>query len=394
MKYDFDKIISRKNTDCVKYDYRKGYFGTKDVLPMWVADMDFETPDFITNALRNRTEHPIFGYSIKPDAYYETQVNWMRKRHQWEIRKEWIVFCPGIVPALNLCVTAFTRPGDKIIVQPPVYFPFFSAIKNNRRIQVDNPLKLRDGRYYFDLDDLIKKVDPKVKMIFLCNPQNPGGSVWTPEELTELAGICIKNNILIVSDEIHSDLILKSFRHTPTASLSNEIAEHVITCMAPSKTFNLAGLATSSVFISNKRLRNIFNRSIESVHIGMGNIFGIIASEAAYVHGEEWLSKLLDYINRNVELVTEYCRNHIPNIKPMKPEATYLVWLDCRDMGLDKKGLKKFMIEKARVGFNDGPTFGHGGEGFQRMNVGCPRSLVREALHRIEKAANNLVPDQ
>ncbi|MBA7575165.1 Cystathionine beta-lyase PatB [subsurface metagenome] len=205
MKYDFDKIISRENTDCVKYDYRKGYFGTKDVLPMWVADMDFETPDFITNALRNRTEHPIFGYSIKPDAYYETQVSWMRKRHQWEIRKEWIVFCPGIVPALNLCIAAFTRPGDKIIVQPPVYFPFFSAIKNNRRIQVDNPLKLRDGRYYFDLDDLVKKIDPKVKMIFLCNPQNPGGSVWTPEELTELAGICIKNNILVVSDEIHSD---------------------------------------------------------------------------------------------------------------------------------------------------------------------------------------------
>lgn len=390
MTYNFDEIIPRRNTDCVKFDILQDVFGTEDVLPMWVADMDFETPDFVINAIKERVNHPIFGYPVKPESYFTSQITWLEDRHHWKIEKDWIQYCQGVVPALNLIVHGFTKPGDKIIVQPPVYFPFFSAIKTNKRIQVDNPLKLENGRYTFDFDDLKKKIDTDTRILFLCHPHNPGGRSWTKVELTKLAEICIENDVIIISDEIHSDLNLPGTKHIPTASISPEIAEHVVTCIAPSKTFNIAGLGTSSVIISNPSHRKKFQDSMESIHIGMGNIFGITASVAAYTHGEEWLGNVMDYIQGNVGLVVEYCKTRIPKIKPMKPEATYLIWLDCRDLGLNDKELKEFMIEKARLGFNEGPMFGAGGEGFQRMNVGCPRSVVKEALERLEGAVEIL----
>jgi cystathionine beta-lyase len=386
MTYNFDEIISRDNTDCVKFDLKKQLFGSDDLIPMWVADMDFKTPDFIVNAIKDRVDHPIFGYPIKPESYFTSQINWLKERHQWEVQKEWIQFCQGVVPALNLIVHAYTNPGDKIIVQPPVYFPFFSAIKNNHRVQVDNPLINKDGRFSFDFDDLEKKIDTTTRILFLCHPHNPGGRSWTIEELTKLAEICIKKDILIISDEIHSDLVLPGYKHIPAASLSEEISDRVITCIAPSKTFNIAGLGSSSVIISNPMLRKKFNDIVESIHIGMGNIFGITASIAAYTHGETWLKEVMEYIQGNVDLVVDFCKLRIPKIKPMIPEATYLIWLDCRELGLKGQELKRFMIEEAKVGFNDGPTFGHGGEGFQRMNVGCPRSVVREALKQMERA--------
>ncbi len=386
MVYSFDEFIPRENTDCVKYDLRKQLFGSEDVIPMWVADMDFKTPDFIVDAMKARMDHPIFGYPVKPEAYFTSQVKWLMKKHHWEVQPEWIQFCQGVVPALNLILLAFTEPGDKIIVQPPVYFPFFSTIKNNQREQVDNPLIYKNGRYSFDFDDLEKKIDAKTRILFLCHPHNPGGRLWSIDELTKLAGICIKHDMLIVSDEIHSDLVLPGFNHVPMASISDEIADHTITCIAPSKTFNIAGLGTSSVIISNSGQRRKFHNMVERIHIGMGNIFGITASIAAYTFGETWLREVMGYIQGNVDLVVEFCRSRIPDIKPMVPEATYLVWLDCRNLGLNNQELKRFMIERVNVGFNDGPTFGAGGEGFQRMNVGCPRSVVREALERMEKA--------
>lgn len=390
MTYNFDEIIPRENTHCIKYDLRKQLFGSEEVLPMWVADMDFKTPDFIIDALRARLDHPIFGYPLKPKSYFTSQANWLRERHQWDVKEEWIQFCPGVVPALNLIVLAFTSPGDKIIVQPPVYYPFFSAVKNNQRVQVDNPLVYKDGRYSFDFDDLEKKIDSNTKVLLLCHPHNPGGRTWRVDELKKVAEICAENGLLIVSDEIHSDLVLPGHKHVPLASIASEIADSAITCIAPSKTFNIAGLGTSSVIISNPGLRKKFHNIMESVHIGMGNIFGITASTAAYTQGATWLREVIRYIQGNVDLVLEFCHSRIPRIKPMIPEATYLVWLDCRDLGMGNKELKKFMSDKAKVGFNDGPSFGAGGEGFQRMNVGCPRSIVMEALVRMEKAVRNM----
>lgn len=390
MAYNFDEIISRENTDCVKFDLRKPLFGSDDIIPMWVADLDFKTPDFIIEAIQKRLDHPIFGYPAKPDSYFTSQITWLKEKHQWDVKKEWIQFCQGVVPALNLIVHAFTNPGDKIIVQPPVYFPFFSAITNNKRIQVDNPLCLKDGKYTIDFEDLEKKIDPKTKILFLCHPHNPGGRCWTLEELVQLTEICIKNNILIISDEIHSDLVLPGYKHIPIASISDNISDHVITCISPTKTFNIAGLGTSSVIISNPDNRKKFEDAMESIHIGMGNIFGITASIAAYTHGKEWLNQVIKYIKGNIELVNDFMQNRIPAIKPMIPEATYLIWLDCSGLGLTDMELKKFMVEEAKIGFNYGPMFGAGGEGFQRMNVGCPMSVVRKALEQLEEAVMSL----
>lgn len=390
MTYNFDEIIPRENTDCVKFDLKKQLFGSDDVIPMWVADMDFKTPDFIVDAIKNRVDHPIYGYPIKPESYFTSQIDWMKERHQWDVQKEWIRFCQGVVPALNLIVHAYSEPGDKIIVQPPVYFPFFSAIKNNKRVQIDNQLVCKNGKYSIDFKDLDKKIDAKTRLLFLCHPHNPGGKSWSVKELIRLTEICLKKDVLIVSDEIHSDLILPGHKHIPTASISEESANRVITCIAPSKTFNIAGLGTSSVIISNPELRKKFDEIMEKIHIGMGNIFAITASIAAYTHGKTWLNEVIEYIQGNIDLVIDFCSSNIPKIIPMIPEATYLVWLNCKQLGLSDQELKKFMIEKVKVGFNDGPMFGAGGEGYQRMNVGCPRSVVKEALKRLEKAVKEL----
>lgn len=388
MSWNFDDIPFREGTNCVKYDLREVTFGVKDVIPMWVADMDFKTPDFIVNALQKRLDHNIFGYSIRPDKYFHSIINWQKSRHNWAVEKEWICFSPGIVPALNICTLAFTRPGDSIIVQPPVYFPFFSAVESFGRNLVYNKLKESDGKWTMDFDSLIASINDNTKMIIISNPHNPVGRAWTPDEMNKLADICLSNNILILSDEIHCDLVLPGFYHTPVANISEKIADITVTCIAPSKTFNLAGLATSSVIISNPVLRKYFNKKIESLHIGNGNIFGTIASIAAYSEGHNWLNSLLNYINQNVDYVIDYCRKMIPEIVPVAPEATYMIWLDCRKLGMTGKELQNFFVRSAGIGMNEGSTFGPGGEGFMRMNLGTTHQNVEKAMEQIEKAVS------
>ena len=384
--WNFDEPAGREGTDCIKYDRREETFGVKDVIPMWVADMDFNTPDFIVESLQKRLEHPIYGYSFRSTEYFQSMIRWIKSRHNWSVEKEWISFCPGIVPALNFCTLAFTQTGDNIIVQPPVYFPFFSAAESHGRNLIYNRLTESEGTWSMDFDSLARGIDSKTKMIIISNPHNPVGRVWTPEELTRLADICLKQNIVIISDEIHCDLILPGFTHTPMASLSEEIAENTVTLIAPSKTFNIAGLSTSSVIIQNPVLRKSFNRIVENLHIGNGNIFGNMASIAAYSHGHEWLDSLLDYIDNNVEFVKNYCSKMIPEIIPVQPEATYMIWLDCRKLGMSGKDLQNFFVTKAGIGMNEGSTFGPGGEGFMRMNIGATHQTVMRAMEQIEKA--------
>jgi cystathionine beta-lyase len=390
MMWNFDEPARREGTNSIKYDLREETFGVKDVIPMWVADMDFNTPDFIVEALQERLKHEIFGYTFRPSAYFTSIIGWLDKRHNWKVEKEWISFCPGIVPALNFCTLAFTQPGDKIIVQPPVYFPFFSAVESHGRNLIYNSLIESDGKWEMDYESLISAIDGKTRMIMISNPHNPVGRVWAPEEMNRLAEICLKNNILVLSDEIHCDLILPGYTHTPFASLSEKNAEITITCIAPSKTFNLAGLSTSSVIISNPLLRKSFNRFVENLHVGGGNIFGTIASVAAYTHGHDWLDALLDYIDHNVAFVEDYCEKMIPEIIPVKPEATYMIWLDCRKFGMSGKELQSFFVKKAGVGMNEGSTFGPGGEGFMRMNLAATHQTVIKAMEQIEKAVSAL----
>lgn len=392
MRYNFDEIVPRENTNSVKYDIREMYFGKSDVFPMWVADMDFKTPDFIIEALRERLNHEILGYTIKPDSFFESIVDWVKRRHKWDIKKEWIAYSPGVVPAINLIVEGFTSPGDKIIVQPPVYYPFFSAVKNNNRVLVNNQLVKNNGKYYIDFEALRKSIDPDVKMLIFCNPHNPVGRVWTKEELTELGNICVENDIIIVSDEIHSDLVFPGYTHIPMASLSPEIDKRTITCMAPSKTFNLAGLATSEVIISNPRLRHTYEKVLDKVHIGMGNVLGLVALEAAYSRGDEWLDELMKYLTSNLEVTRSFLKQEIPSVKLIEPEATYLLWLDFSELNKSNEALKSFIIKDAGLGFNDGPVFGPGGEGFQRMNIALPQPQLMMALDKLKSAfrRNNL----
>ncbi len=386
MEYNFDEQVDRENTACYKYDLRRVFFGREDVIPMWVADMDFKTPSFIIEAIRGRLDHEILGYTFRHDSFYESIANWIKRRHGWDVRKEWISFSPGIVPALNLAVLAFTEPGDKIIVQKPVYFPFFPAIESHGRILVNNPLKYKRGRYDMDFKDMIQKIDNRVKMMMLCSPHNPTGNVWRYDDLKKLTEICLEKNILILSDEIHSDLVYKGNRHIPTASLSPEAAEITFTCVAPSKTFNLAGLSTSAVIASNKTLKERYDKILEDIHVGGGNVFGFTALKAAYNNGEKWLDALMEYLEGNLRYLIRYLDENIPRIKPVIPEATYMVWLDCRELGLDDKELKKFMIHEAGLGLGDGTIFGMEGSGFQRINIGCPKSVLIKALHQLKNA--------
>jgi cystathionine beta-lyase len=388
MNWNFDATPEREGTDCIKYDRRKEIFGVKEIIPMWVADMDFNTPDFIVSALQKRLNHNIFGYSYRPHKYYQSIAEWLKSRHQWVIDKEWICFSPGIVPALNICTLAFTRPGESIIVQPPVYFPFFSAVESHGRNLVYNQLVESEGKWCMDFDSLSASINESTKMIVISNPHNPVGRVWSPDELNRLADICVTNNILILSDEIHCDLILPGFYHTPVAKLSEKISDITVTCIAPSKTFNLAGLSTSSVIISNPVLRKYFNNKIDNLHIGNGNIFGTIASIAAYSEGKEWLDDLLEYIDHNVEYVNDYCQKMIPEIIPVRPEATYMMWLDCRRLEMSGKELQNFFVKNAGVGMNEGSTFGPGGEGFMRMNLATSFRNVEKAMEQIEKAVS------
>ncbi len=383
--YDFDKKIRREQTACVKYDLREAYFGQGDVFPMWVADMDFETPVFIRDAIQERATHPIYGYSFRPETYFTSIMQWVDKRHNWQLKKNWILFSPGVVPALNMATLAFTDPGDGILVQPPVYFPFFHAVKNHKRNLIENQLLYNEGRYTIDFTDFEQKAR-KAKMFFLSNPHNPVGRLWTAEELKRMGDICVKYDVIIISDEIHCDLALPGFRHIPMASLSDEIAQNTVTCIAPSKTFNVAGLATSSLIIANKQLRYKMKRIIEDMHIGNGNLFGTAASIAAYESGEQWLDELMQYIETNFRLLDGFLRNELPVLELVHAEATYLAWIDFRKTGLSDVKIKEKLLHEAKLGLSPGPVFGKGGEGFQRMNLATQKANVGEALDRLKLA--------
>lgn len=385
MKYDFDRVIDRKNTSSMKWDFLSKYFGEENILPMWVADMDFEAPAPVIEAVRKRADHGIYGYTGWPKSCLEAITGWMEKRHGWKIDREWLSFSPGVVPAIAIAVLAYTQPGDKIIIQSPVYHPFFSTVENNGRQLVENRLKFEEGRYVMDFEELERSFDPRVKMVVLCSPHNPVGRVWTREELKRFGEICMKHDVILVSDEIHSDIIYKGHKHVPAATVYPELAEKTITCIAPSKTFNIAGLSTSAVIIPNKRLREQFNNMAQNLGIELGNVFGIAAMEAAYSRGEEWLDQLLEYLEGNIEFLIDYLGEKIPSIKAVRPEGTYLVWLDCRGLDMNQEELNDFMIKKAGIGLNNGIAFGGSGEGFMRMNIACPRSILQEGLKRIEK---------
>jgi len=390
MKFDFDEPVSRENTNSVKYDLREKLFGRKDVIPLWVADMDFRVPPEVGEAIKERARHEIYGYSIHPRSFYHSAVGWMERRHGWKVNPEWLTFTPGIVPGVNLSILALTEPGDKVMIQPPVYFPFFQAIRKNNRQLVENKLLLRDGRYGVDLEDFEAHLQAGVTLFILSNPHNPGGSVWTAQELRAMGELCVRYGAKIIADEIHCDIVFSGHRYTPMASLSDAIASHTITFIAPSKTFNIAGLSTSIGIVSDSTLREAFNEMLERIHISQGNIFGTVALEAAYNYGDQWVDELLRYLHENIRLIEQYTRNRLPGIRLIKPEGTYLAWLDCRDLPVQDSEIHRFMIEDAGVGFNDGASFGSNGSGFQRLNFGCPRSVLEKALNNMEEAIHNL----
>jgi len=384
--FDFDKIIDREGTDSVKWDLRKNVFGNADVLPMWVADMDFETPEFVTKAVIERAKHAVYGYSFFSDRYFETLIAWLKRRHNWEVEKDWIVFSPGIVTAVKAAVLAYSAEGDGVIVQPPVYFPFFDAIKINKRKQLTNQLLYLDQTYKIDFEDLAKKAK-QAKMILISSPHNPVSRCWTKEELLLLGEICIKNEVIIISDEIHADLILPGYKHIPIASLSDELAEITVTCMAPSKTFNVAGLFNSSIIIKNSKLRERFVNVLKSLHLVHSNIFAMTASEAAYAEGDQWVDEMMTYVKGNFDLLERYFKTELPFLSLAKPEATYLAWIDFSKTGLSNKKIRKMLVDEAGLGLSPGTVFGEGGSGFMRMNVGCPRSVVKEALEKLSSVS-------
>lgn len=397
MKYDFDQIINRRGTASTKHDLNAVMFGREDVLPMWVADMDFPAPEPVVRALQERAAHPVYGYTFPPDPLCQCIVERMEKRYGWKIKKEWIVFTAGVVNGLYSAIEAFTQPGDEVVVQPPVYYPFYSAIRNSGCQVAYNPLVLNEGRYTMDLEGLEKLFEarttfpvktPRVKAIILCSPHNPVGRVWTKEELGALAEICLRHNCLILSDEVHCDLLVRGAKHTPTASLSRKIEQHTITFMSASKTYNLAGLYTSFAIIPNDVLRKQYVD--RRAGRNSGNIFGLVATEAAFRYGDEYLEQLLSYLDANREYFKNYVETRIPRLKVIPAEGTYLAWVDMRALGLEPEELQSFMREKARLAVDDGYAFGPGGEGFQRFNLACPRSMLQEALLRLEKAVNEL----
>ncbi len=393
MKYNFNEVIDRTNYHSEKWDDIERKFGVdaKDILPMWIADMEFKTPKPVIEAIKKAAEHGIFGYSSRSSSYYQEIINWMKKKYNWNIKKDYIAYSPGVVPALSFIIRGFTHPGDKVIIQPPVYYPFSWVIENNGCRIINNPLILEKGKYFMDFEDLEKKVDdPRVKILILCSPHNPVGRVWQKEELKKLGEICLKNDVLVISDEIHADILFEGNKHTVFSSISSEFAQNSITCNAPSKTFNLAGLQTSVIIIPNKKHYQNYNNILNGLHLGDNNFFGLVALEAAYKYGEEWLSQMLFYLNENLRFLKKYLEEKIPKIKLIQPEGTYLIWLDCRQLRLKDKDLNEFMIKKAKVALDAGFWFGKEGEGFVRMNIACPRLFLKEGIERIEKAVNNI----
>lgn len=389
MKYDFDKRIDRTGTASYKWDQSEKLFGRADILPLWVADMDFEAPKEVVEAITRRAEQGIYGYTVRTQAFYDAIVGWLSRRHGWTIKQDWISSSPGVVPALSVMVLAFTEPGDGIILQSPVYYPFYDVIKMNGRKVVDNPLILKDGQYTIDFDLLERQASSGAKMLLLCSPHNPGGRVWKREELERVGDICSKHNVIVVADEIHHDLVFAGHKHIPYASISETLANHSVTCIATSKTFNLAGLQAASVIIPNEEIRRKYNALLKTLSIHMESYFGLTAIESSYTHGEEWLDQLLVYLEGNLNALMEFAEKRLPQVKVIKPEGTYLVWMDCTAISEKPQELKRLMFEKAGVAFSEGSVFGKQGAGYLRVNIACPRSLLLEALEKFEAALSS-----
>lgn len=387
MQYDFDTPIDRTHTWSIKHDFKKENGKADDILPLWVADMDFRSPDSVVEALKKAVDHGIFGYSRADESYFDAVAAWYQKRHHLTLQPEWMTCTPGIVFALSIAVRAFTQEGDAVLIQPPVYHPFSRAILRNKRTLVENPLVLKDGHYEMDLEDLEQKVlDEHVKLMILCNPHNPVGRVWTREELTALADICLRHHVYVISDEIHGDFVWQGHEQTPYASISEDACLHSMMCTAPSKTFNLAGMATSNLFIPDPEMRRKFRSELLDVGQENMNRLGLFACRAAYEGGGEWLDQLIGYLAGNLALVRDFCKNRVPQIQLVEPEGTYLAWLDCRELGMTDDELMAFFSDEAKVWLDPGTHSGEQGSGFMRFNLGSSRSVIAQALDQIEAA--------
>ncbi len=387
MSFDFQSVTDRSKSRAEKYTLRQTLFGTEDVLPMWVADMDIETPSCVVEAVKRRASHPIYGYEEVPDSAYEAQIAWMKKRHGFEIQRDWMFYSHSVVATINTAIHAFTEPGDKVIVQTPIYPPFLKNVTRNGREILRNPLrKTAKGDYRFDFDDLRSKIDEKTKLLLLCSPHNPVGRVWRREELQELAEICVEHNIKVMADEIHSDLVYAPNVHTPFASLSDEVANLTITAIGPGKTFNTAGLAISTVVVENETMRQDFDDAYERIHFAQGNVFAHAGFEAAYREGEAWLDELLIHLQRNIQKLTALAARHSDKIRFIAPEGTYLAWIDCSQLGLSSSELKRFFVEDAALGLSPGVSFGKEGKGYMRLNFAVPGPIMDDAIAHLDMA--------
>ena len=382
--FDFDQIINRTGNS-LKYDARQKLFGRSDITPMWVADMDFAVPPAITEALAERAKHPIYGYTDATEGVYQSLVDWLRRHHGWRIQKEWIVLCPGVVPSIHASILAFTNPGEGVIVQPPVYFPFFSAVTNTGRTLIENPLKLTNQEYSINFDHL-EQCAKQASMLLLCSPHNPVGRVWQPSELNTILDIAAQYNLTLLSDEIHADLVYPEYQHHALATLKNQ--QSVITALAPSKTFNIPGLGLSALIVESDKQRAAIRRAFDTLHVSANNPFSLVAFEAAYQHGDPWRQALLAYLTETRDFVYDYFHQHLPQIKVSEAEGTYLLWLDCRALGMHDQALKDFFIHQAGIGLSPGRLFGSAGSGFMRMNIGAPKSIVLSALAQLNSAIN------
>ncbi len=390
MKYDFDKIIDRKGTGALKYDALKERYGRDDLLPLWVADLDFETPDFITDAIRKRLDHSLFGYTITPAELWDTIAKWIYEHHEWKVRTEWLTFIPGVMKGVGAVINTFVKEDEKVIILPPVYHPFRLTPLGNEREVVYSPLKRVGDSYEIDFDNLARVADDKCRLLILSNPHNPAGITWSRETLTRLADFCHERNIIVISDEIHSDLALFGNRHIPFASVSDKAAEISITFGAPSKTFNTAGIVNSYAIVQNDTLRRRFFKWLDANELSEPHLFAPIAIIAAFTKGEEWRRQLISYIEGNILFLEDYLSRNIPQIKPIRPQATFLVWLDCSGLGLDHERLVDLFVNKAHLALNDGEMFGLGGEGFMRLNTGTPRAILAKALEQLKEAVCTL----
>lgn len=385
-KYNFDQIIDRTGTDALKLSVLKERYGSDDLIPLWVADMDFLSPPAITDAIIERAKHGLFGYTCPSQEYYNSIINWVKKYHNWDIEQNWLSFIPGIVKGIAFVIDCFTTQEDKIVIQPPVYHPFKIVPTLHRREVINNPLVLKAGQYEMDLEDLDAKIDDSAKVLILCNPHNPGGRVWTKEELIKLADICHERKVLVISDEIHSDLIHSGSKHVPFASVSEKAAQNSITFMAPSKTFNIAGIVSSFSVIPNDEIREKFHAYLRKSELEEGHIFAYVAAQAAYEKCGDWLSQVMTYIEDNTKFVDDYLQKNIPQIKVMIPQASFLIWLDCRELNLTQKDLVSLFVNDAKLALNDGAMFGQEGEGFMRLNIGTSRSVIAKALDNLRDA--------